>query len=222
VYVAAGGDGSPRLVSKGNDSYELYTLGVTASRKFGFRVGAQSLLTTSTYAIGTWHHVAATFDASNTILYVDGVQAASMVTTGSLVTNTKVLTFGRFSGGTTSNLAGSLDEIRLWNVARSQAQIQAGMNSNLAGGEAGLAGYWRCNELSGQTVTDSTSNNNNGTLGATSTVSTDDPARVSAAGANIKGVFDSLGNPLDGEYTGSLPSGDGTPGGDFNATFVQQ
>jgi hypothetical protein len=29
------------------------------------------------------------------------------------------------------------------------------------------------------------------------------------------GVFDNAGNPLDGEFTGRLPSGDGRPGGNF-------
>jgi hypothetical protein len=32
-------------------------------------------------------------------------------------------------------------------------------------------------------------------------------------------VSDLAANPLDGEFTGSLPSGDGTPGGDFVCTF---
>jgi hypothetical protein len=49
---------------------------------------------------------------------------------------------------------GGLDEIRMWNVARTQAQIQAAMAVELTGVEAGLVAYWRFNEASGATSAD--------------------------------------------------------------------
>src|SRR5262249_38758389 len=61
--------------------------------------------------------------------------------------------------------SGKIDEVRVWNVARSQAEIQAGMNTALTGGEAGLAGSWRFGEGAGATVADQTANHTDGTLG---------------------------------------------------------
>jgi hypothetical protein len=74
-------------------------------------------------------------------------------------------------------LSGSLDEIRIWNIARSQQEIQAAMNSCLAGDESGLVGYWRLDETSGQLIIDSSPSGNHGTLGANDAVGADDPAR---------------------------------------------
>jgi len=57
-----------------------------------------------------------------------------------------------------------MDEVRIWNVARSAADIQADMNRELIGNESGLVGYWKLNEGAGATIYDSTSNGSNGTI----------------------------------------------------------
>jgi RHS repeat-associated protein len=63
---------------------------------------------------------------------------------------------------------GSIDEVRIWNKARTQAEIQADMNHLLTGTESGLIGYWQFSEGTGNTVTDLAGNDNNGTVyGAT-------------------------------------------------------
>lgn len=59
---------------------------------------------------------------------------------------------------------GSIDELRIWNVARTQAEIQADMNHALTGSDPGLVGYWDFNEGSGVTFQDKTANHNDGTL----------------------------------------------------------
>lgn len=42
-----------------------------------------------------------------------------------------------------SSFNGSLDEFRLWNVARTGSQITEAMNRGLVGNEAGIVGYWK-------------------------------------------------------------------------------
>ena len=49
---------------------------------------------------------------------------------------------------------GALDEIRIWNVARSQGQIQSQMFFELNGSEPGLVGCWKLNEGFGTTAAD--------------------------------------------------------------------
>ncbi len=47
------------------------------------------------------------------------------------------------------------DEFRVWNVARSAAEIKDNYKKTLAGSETGLVGYWRFDETSGTTAADS-------------------------------------------------------------------
>ena len=52
--------------------------------------------------------------------------------------------------------------------ALTQSEIQNYMSCPPTGNEAGLVGYWNFNEGSGNTVTDLTSNGNNGTINGAS------------------------------------------------------
>jgi hypothetical protein len=65
-----------------------------------------------------------------------------------------VFTLGGYPGEN-RYFPGSVDELRIWNVARSEADILAHKNKALVGNEAGLVGYWKFNESSGTTAADS-------------------------------------------------------------------
>jgi hypothetical protein len=154
------------------------------STEFHFYLGANSVDQVYARAFGLnlainrWYHVAGTYDGVNVRIYIDGVLKG---TTPANITigNTGLLTFGYHDlPGVPYYLPGTLDEVRIWNVARTASEIQATMNQTLTGSESGLAGYWRLNEGSGQIVVDSTANGNNGQLGSTSGIDTDDPIWV--------------------------------------------
>ncbi|MEQ9372846.1 MAG: LamG-like jellyroll fold domain-containing protein [Coleofasciculus chthonoplastes F3-SA18-01] len=57
--------------------------------------------------------------------------------------------------------SGSLGEFRIWNKARTQAEIQGDMGKTLTGGESGLVGYWPLRDGSAK---DYSPNGNNDTL----------------------------------------------------------
>jgi hypothetical protein len=57
---------------------------------------------------------------------------------------------------------GVLDEIRLWNVARSPEEIRAAMNTPLTGKEPGLVAYW---DFDNDTAKDKSGHGNDGVLG---------------------------------------------------------
>jgi len=69
---------------------------------------------------------------------------------------------------------GKIDEVAVWNVALNAADVtslynsgnglKASANSGYYDNSGDLIGYWKFNEGSGSTLTDSTSNSNNGTL----------------------------------------------------------
>lgn len=89
-----------------------------------FWIGAGAWLD-GTYAIndGTWHHVAGVFDGSTAYLYVDGQLVNAAARTGSLSSTTDLGIGGAVSCGNT--FAGSIDEVRISNVARSAEHIAA-------------------------------------------------------------------------------------------------
>jgi hypothetical protein len=93
---------------------------------------------------GKWYHLAGTYDGSAITVFVNGVTILSQKVSGSLYIDESDLFIGRgdpeFSFG--EYLHGALDEIRIWNVARSQKEIQAAMNTTLTGKEQGLVAYW--------------------------------------------------------------------------------
>src|SRR5262249_19144535 len=59
---------------------------------------------------------------------------------------------------------GVIDDVRLWNVARSAAQIAQNMTQRLTGNEAGLAANWTFDEGVGLVANDSSPNGNTATL----------------------------------------------------------
>ena len=116
----------------------------------------------------TWHHLALTYDGSNIILYIDGIEAGSTEASGQITNESVPLTIGRLVFENTNfDLNGQVDEVSLWNLALTEQAIQYYMYADLTG-EAGLVGYWNFNEGSGETANDASGNENNGSIyGAT-------------------------------------------------------
>ena len=166
---------------------------------------------------GGWHHVAGVWDAAlgEARLYVDGALSATDVlgTTGA-VTPAAALFLGK--SGTTF-LKGSLDEVRVWSLARTESEIRRDMYRRLTGGEPLLRAYWRIDDNILQLVVDATAAQHTGTLGADQNIGDDDPATRFSDAWPV--VTDLDGGPLDGTFSGTLPAGLGKSGVDFVATF---
>lgn len=111
-----------------------------------------------------WHHIAASYDGSNYKLYVDGTLENTIPSSNGIVNNSADLFMGNSLMGN-MNFAGLIDEVRVWNVARTQSQIQVNRTKDLVGNESGLVAYYNMEYNAGTTtVRDLTSNANNGTL----------------------------------------------------------
>jgi hypothetical protein len=100
------------------------------------------------------------FDVGNAYVYVNGVLGGSAPYTS--VQNG--FTIVGNVGGYYPLLNGIIKEIRIWNTARSQTQIQKTMGKQLNGNEAGLVGYYPLTELNGQIAHDKTIKANHGTI----------------------------------------------------------
>lgn len=123
-------------------------------------------VSTSTVTDGEWHHVAGVFDDNTNVLqiYIDGVLETTTSDAAAPLSSTGNLAFGSFNSSYSEHFNGEIDEIRIWNTARSQAQIRDNMTTTLTGSETGLVGCWRFDENTGTTAFDSTPNGHNGTL----------------------------------------------------------
>ena len=115
--------------------------------------------------VGAWHHLAVVYDgrggataADGVIVYIDGVAVpVTRVNNAAYVAMENLaapLEIGHEST-TWQQYDGALDELRLWTIARTLSEIQTDMAVELTGAEPGLVGYWRFNNGSGVTATDS-------------------------------------------------------------------
>ncbi|MGH9869646.1 MAG: LamG-like jellyroll fold domain-containing protein [Candidatus Polarisedimenticolia bacterium] len=134
----------------------------------------------------SWHHVAVTYSTTTGWrFYIDGVEGTTADGTscttcspaGSCPQNPgveprydSIQHFGLGTAMTSAPLAagsyaGVMDEVRVWNRALTQAEIQAGLSQEIASA-TNLIGRWGLNENGGASAADSTSPAQNGTLTA--------------------------------------------------------
>ncbi len=117
--------------------------------------------------LSDWNHIAIVYQNKTPSLYLNGQFVKTGLTSNYIVHPSFQLGDNLESYGA---YQGSLDDVRIWNKARTQAEIQADLNRELTGSEIGLVGYWNFNSITNNTVQDLSSNHNDGTLvGAQST-----------------------------------------------------
>ena len=113
-------------------------------------------------SLSDWNHVAIVYSNNTPSLYLNGQFIKTGLTSTGIV-HPSVVSLG---GGDTGygTFQGSLDEVRIWDTARTQTQIQNNLYSQLNGNEAGLIGHYNFNESSGNIAEDGTINNNDGEI----------------------------------------------------------
>lgn len=100
-------DGLPFFVTQGGgSSTEISTYGTT------------------TFTVGTWHHLAATFASGVARIYVDGLeQGSTVVPNTELTEGTTGYVLGHHAHNQSQFVTGALDEVGYWTVALSAAEI---------------------------------------------------------------------------------------------------
>ena len=119
------------VIYKGNDNYWLegtsFFGGVPAA---GATLGSSDVYTLGTAALttNTWAFLTETYNGSTLALYVNGTQVSSLAQTGNILPSTNPLQIGGDSiyG---QYFQGTIDEVRVYNVALTVAQIQGDMNT---------------------------------------------------------------------------------------------
>ena len=134
-------------------------LGFRAQGSFIFGFYGDDLDTPEVYQDTEWHHWACAYDASTKrrTIHRDGVLVAENVAQQNYQ-GSGVMTLGNLQGS--YPFQGELDELRIWNGARSTDEIRASYQRMISGTEPGLLAAWRFDEVSGPTVLDVRANAN--------------------------------------------------------------
>jgi glucose/arabinose dehydrogenase/PKD repeat protein len=124
------------VIYKGDDNYYLEA---TSTRNPAVPVGGgrfgpagTDVNGTASLPVNTWAHLALTYDGATLRLYVNGVQVGSRARSGNLVTSANPLQMGGDSIHG-QYFTGTIDEVRVYNQARSATQIQGDMSAPIAG-----------------------------------------------------------------------------------------
>lgn len=96
------------------------------------------------------YHVAMVYDGTRLKFYRDGFLMSSVAATGNLFQNNFQTRIGLYDAIiNNTQLVGYINEVRIWNIARTQDQIRAYMNAALPNptSQAGLLAYYRFDNL---------------------------------------------------------------------------
>ena len=119
-----------------------------------------------------WTHIAIIYNNRIPSLYINGQFIKTGLTSGRSTVYPGICPnyWGELEGlgfGQYGYFNGLITEVRIWNVARTQAEIQADMNKRLTGNEIGLVAYYPLDEGTGTIATDNVGANNGTIYGAT-------------------------------------------------------
>ena len=116
-------------------------------------------------SVDTWYHIVLVHDNSANTLkwYVNGTEQNTN-TSVNIPSNTGTFYLGTNSDADNKYFNGRIDEVRIWNDVRTAAEIADNKDDELVGNESGLVAYYKMSDGTGTTLTDNSSNSNNGTL----------------------------------------------------------
>ncbi len=141
--------------TEGNKGYELRLVGSGEEVPVRFDWGnfGGSITSNTNIAANTWTHVAAVNDGNELHLYVNGTHDNTNSDGGTGVSDGATpLQFGTTEAANEQFFSGRIDEVRIWDVARTETEVEDHYRQELAGNEDGLLAYFRFNETPGTSV----------------------------------------------------------------------
>jgi len=178
AWIKTSMSGTGGIIDKrsGSGGYDLHITG-NGDPRIEVK-GATNAYTSSSESVndGNWHHMVGVYDysASQKLrMFVDGSEISVTIngTVPSIMTSSATdLESGRYNYSSSYSFDGIIDETRIYNRALSATEIRYHYNQGKP------VAHWRFEEGEGQTAYDNTDNNNDGTLGSTSSSDTNDPS----------------------------------------------
>ena len=144
---------------------------------------------------GNWYHLAGTFDGSSLRVYINGVLDNSKSSGTSTIGATGFeLSLGTNDDTGTEDFSGNIDDVRIYNYARTPKQVVEDMNAGHPAGGSPIASqvaYWALDEQQGQTINNSNSSVSlTANRGTTSGSESQDPTWLLENSCKINGCMD--------------------------------
>ena len=160
-------------------------LGIT---KYSGASGSGDFYVNSSTTIGAWEHVAWTYQDNVVTIYKNGISQGTLNQTGAQL-------MWKYIGKSGNSIYGEVDEIRFWDDKRTATEIKDNMFNELSGNESNLIAYYKMTDESGNTVSDNSSNSNNGTITGASWVTSNAPIGIiiSSYQNDIEGIWENTG-----------------------------
>ena len=210
------------VITKNANSYPNYQLCINASNVFqaGYEVsvGNISRALSGSLSTNTWYNTVVVADRTNgTSLYLNGILIQTVSAKSGSLDNVANLLIGRHVGGSALDWNGSIDDVRIYNRALSQAEVTQLYGSynpkiQVSTLQQGLVGYWPLDQdslKSSTVVADKTPYANNGTMVGSPTFTTDQKGQASKAmsfNGTSQYIDTGASSTLDGFTTMSISS----------------
>lgn len=115
-----------------------------------------------------WYHACVTYDGNEWNLYLngfpEGYSAPGVLPQFRSLQPASLASALNSSGTAAGFFKGVIDEVRIWNYARTRAEILSTINAHIAGNTPGLVAAWGLNEGTGAFISDSSGHQLNGTI----------------------------------------------------------
>jgi hypothetical protein len=198
VYATAGGQ--RQFLSQGQ-SGSAFFMGMNASGNIWL---GDSWATSVPMPLNEWTHLAVIKSGTNGTLYVNGVQRATTATY-SIGSGGTAFYIGKQYGASTDYTSGNIDEVRVWNTARSATQVKDGMYGTISTSTANLRICYQLNEGAGTTIYNNSTSpdataSSEGTLQNGTTWLASSPVQRNENGLHFDGSDDHIKTPTSTDY----------------------
>ncbi|MBW8873429.1 MAG: LamG domain-containing protein [Acidobacteria bacterium] len=126
----------------GKNYQQAWWVGICGTTLRSYLKGTASLKDGGTLPAGQWTHFAVVYDGVTRKHYINGEVVLSVSDTGSLPATGDPLQIGSDVKYPNHTPHGAINEVRLWNVARTQDQIRSTINVPINTAQPGLVAVW--------------------------------------------------------------------------------
>ncbi len=166
AWINNGSTGVRNIVTKDSTAtvpqYDFY---INSTGNLVFKLlnvnGIDSVVSSSTIPLLNYTHVAVTYNSvlGFATLYANGEVVGLKSIIGTIVGNTHPVYIGRGFANTGAFFNGNIDEVKIWDTCRTEAQIRANIHTRLANfAHPNLLAYWRMDDGSGTSIVDASGN----------------------------------------------------------------
>lgn len=156
------------IIGKDQTNQSGYVFRVGNNGQLSFTVGVgggvwTELVSTPIMKANTWHHIAGVMDNGTLRIYIDGVAVGTQAS-NPIANSTNPVLIGESAGYPGRAFDGKIDEVRIWNVVRTPAEIANNMTVDLPSSTPNLLAYLKMDTITNNTTPNLSSPTNQGIL----------------------------------------------------------